>query len=239
MTTLGFWLEAALSRYTRGLPPRTVRLRMGKSARMRGTFSTDAAVLVCVIAAATGGAARLGGRLQDLDHDVVTDDPHAIDPHRQHRRQALRLARQEAEGRPVLGTLDGDLIDVDLAFGEVVVLMAADVADGVEMAARVDHRDLLAIDLHAPGRALRDFVLRSHPHQRDHPPLPGSGENPTKTICILQRSPVGAGSGGRLEAGKAFVDGLVDLLPHLFQGDPVDDGLEEAGDEGVLSLLDR
>lgn len=39
MTELGFWLVAVESRYTKGTPGRTSRLKMGKSARMLDMFN--------------------------------------------------------------------------------------------------------------------------------------------------------------------------------------------------------
>src|ERR1035437_1101188 len=49
----------------------------------------------------------------------------------------------------------------------------------------------------------------------------------------------GADSDDRVEPRQRLVDGLVDLLPDLLQGDAVDDGLEEAVHQGVLRLLKR
>src|ERR1700682_2423042 len=67
------------------------------------------------------------------------------------------------------------------------VLVAADVADGIEITGGMHYRDLLAVDLDTPGRPLRDLFDRCHPDRRDHAPPPAAGQNPTKTICILHR----------------------------------------------------
>src|ERR1700694_4018422 len=118
------------------------------------------------------------------------------------------------------------------------VLVAADVADGIEITGGMHYRDLLAVDLDAPGRPLRDLCDRSHPDRRDHAPPPAAGQNPTKTICILHRGRLGDRSGGGGEAGESFVDSLVDLQTHLLEGDPVDYRLEEPMYQGVLGVLE-
>src|SRR5258708_25679644 len=127
MTRSGFRLGAALSRGTRGLPPRTARVRMGKSARMASTSRARIGAaaglwMASVIVASTDG---LSGGVENLDHHVATLQPDTVGPHRQHRPQALWRARRNAEGRAVLGALDGQLVDVDLTVREMEILVAA------------------------------------------------------------------------------------------------------------------
>src|SRR3954462_10716475 len=91
------------------------------------------------------------------DHVVLDDDVEGVDGHVG--RQVQRLAALQVEEGAMARALDGAPLEVDLAFEEQPVVVAAAILDGEQLAPAVDDPDLEVLDLddaRGAGRQLRD-----------------------------------------------------------------------------------